>query len=359
MLEGAMSDLDRKVAKILLVDDEPTNLKLLDKLLRGQGYDNLTLIQDARLVAEQCLTLKPDLILLDINMPYLDGFGVMETLQEAYEGLLPPIIVLTAQHNRDVMIRALSVGARDFVTKPFDRVELLMRVANQLEVQVAHRIVNDQKEVLEVLVQERTDMLNQTRLQIVQRLGRAAEYRDNETGYHILRMSEISALLARSLGWSECDCELMLNASPMHDVGKIGIPDVVLLKPGKLNAEEWEIMKTHSSVGAELLSEGHSELLDLASLIALHHHEKWDGSGYPSGLQGEAIPQAARIVAVADVFDALTSTRPYKKAWPVADAVAHIQQEVGRHFDPQVVEHFLLCLDEIQKIRDRYVEPGV
>lgn len=354
-----MTDLDPKIAKILLVDDEQVNLKLLDKLLRGQGYENLTSIQDPRRVAEQCQALPPDLILLDINMPHMDGFDVMEALHKTHEGLLPPIIVLTAQSGRDVMLRALSVGARDFITKPFDRLELLMRVANQLEVRMAHQILNDQKAVLEVMVQERTEMLNKTRLQVVQRLGRAAEYRDNETGLHILRMSRISVLLARSMGWSEADCELMLNASPMHDIGKIGIPDVVLLKPGKLDADEWEIMKTHAEVGAELLSDGNSELLDLASQIALRHHEKWDGSGYPSGLRGEEIPQAARIVAVADVFDALTSARPYKKAWPVADAVAHIQQESERHFDPQVVEHFLLCLDEIQLIRDRYAEPDV
>lgn len=352
-----MTDLDRKDAKILLVDDELVNLKLLDKLLRGQGYNNLISVQDSRRVVDCCRTEQPDLILLDINMPYLDGFDVMAQLRESSDALLPPIIVLTAQNSRDFMLRALSAGARDFVTKPFDRVELLMRVESQLEVQMAHRIVNDRRTELEGLVQERTEMLNKTRLEIVRRLGRAAEYRDNETGYHILRMSQTSMLLAKSLGWSEQQCELMLNASPMHDVGKIGIPDAILLKPGKLDAGEWQVMQTHTTVGAELLSDGGSELLELARIIALHHHEKWDGSGYPMGLKGEQIPQAARIVAVADVFDALTSSRPYKKAWPVEEAVALIRKESGSHFDPQVVDHFMLLLDEILLIRDRYVEP--
>lgn len=352
-----MTDLDRKDAKILLVDDELVNLKLLDKLLRGQGYNNLISVQDSRRVVDCCRAEQPDLILLDINMPYLDGFDVMAQLRESSDALLPPIIVLTAQNSRDFMLRALSAGARDFVTKPFDRVELLMRVESQLEVQMAHRIVNDRRAELEGLVQERTEMLNKTRLEIVRRLGRAAEYRDNETGYHILRMSQTSMLLAKSLGWSEQQCELMLNASPMHDVGKIGIPDAILLKPGKLDAGEWQVMQTHTTVGAELLSDGGSELLELARIIALHHHEKWDGSGYPMGLKGEQIPQAARIVAVADVFDALTSSRPYKKAWPVEEAVALIQKESGSHFDPQVVDHFMLLLDEILLIRDRYVEP--
>lgn len=352
-----MTDLDRKDAKILLVDDELVNLKLLDKLLRGQGYNNLISVQDSRRVVDCCRAEQPDLILLDINMPYLDGFDVMAQLRESSDALLPPIIVLTAQNSRDFMLRALSAGARDFVTKPFDRVELLMRVESQLEVQMAHRIVNDRRAELEGLVQERTEMLNKTRLEIVRRLGRAAEYRDNETGYHILRMSQTSMLLAKSLGWSEQQCELMLNASPMHDVGKIGIPDAILLKPGKLDAGEWQVMQTHTTVGAELLSDGGSELLELARIIALHHHEKWDGSGYPMGLKGEQIPQAARIVAVADVFDALTSSRPYKKAWPVEEAVALIRKESGSHFDPQVVDHFMLLLDEILLIRDRYVEP--
>lgn len=181
----------------------------------------------------------------------------------------------------------------------------------------------------------------------MRRLGRAAEYRDNETGLHIIRMSQIAALLARSMGWSEDMSDLMLHASPMHDIGKIGIADAILLKPGKLSPEEFDVMKTHASIGADMLAGDESELLQLAYIIALSHHEKWDGSGYPAGLSGEAIPLAGRIVAVADVFDALTSSRPYKKAWAVDDAVAFLKDNAGRHFDPEVVAHFLRHLTEI------------
>lgn len=344
-------------ARILIVDDEPANLKLLDKMLGSQGYSNLELIQDPRSVLERYHAQRPDLILLDINMPQLDGFTVLASLRELNDPLLPPIVVLTAQHGRDYLLRALNNGARDFVAKPFDRTELLARVRNLLDAHMAHRMVHEQKNVLDELVQQRTDELRRTRLQVVQRLGRAAEYRDNETGFHILRMSQISALLAQKLGWSDEECELMLHASPMHDIGKIGIPDNVLLKPGKLDPAEWEIMKTHATIGAELLDGDDSELLKLARTIALTHHERWDGSGYPSGLAKEEIPQAGRIVAVADVFDALTSSRPYKKGWPLEDAVAFIRDNSGSFFDPVVVEQFLSCLPEVLAIRDEYSEP--
>lgn len=339
---------------ILIVDDEPANLKLLDRMLGSQGYEHLTLIEDPREVLASYQANLPDLIMLDINMPHLDGYQVMEQLKELNDPLLPPIVILTAQHSKEHLLRALSLGARDFVTKPFDRNELLMRVRNLLDAQMAHRMLHEQKSVLDQLVAQRTEELVRTRLQVVRRLGRAAEYRDNETGNHILRMSQVSTVLARKLGWNEEQCMLMLNASPMHDIGKIGIPDNILLKPGKLDAAEWEVMKTHSSIGQELLSGDGSELMQMASSIAISHHEKWDGSGYPHGLAGEAIPQAGRIVAVADVFDALTSVRPYKEAWPTEKAVNHIKEGTGSHFDPEVVAHFLDCLPEILEINARH-----
>jgi putative two-component system response regulator len=344
-------------ARIFIVDDEPTNLKLLDKLLGSQGYRHLTLIHDPREVAVRYCEQRPDLILLDINMPHLDGYQVMAQLKALNDPLLPPIVILTAQHGRDDLLKALAAGARDFVPKPFDRSELLMRVRNLLDAQLAHRLLHNQARVLEDMVRVRTEALNQTRLQVVQRLGRAAEYRDNETGLHIIRMSQFSALLAKSLGWNEADCELMLHASPMHDVGKIGIPDGILLKPGRFAPHEWEIMKTHAVIGADILEDGDSDLLRLAREIAISHHEKWDGTGYPMGLAGEAIPQAGRIVAVADVFDALTSPRPYKQAWTVEDSAAFIQDNAGTHFDPSVVAHFQRVLPEILAIRSRHMEP--
>lgn len=348
----------KETARILIVDDEPVNLKLLDKMLSAQGYSNLVLVQDPRQVLETYRQQRTDLILLDINMPHLNGFEVMEQLKALDDPLLPPVVILTAQHGQDFLLRALNAGARDFITKPFDRNELLARVRNMLDAQLAHRLVHDQKDVLDEMVQMRTDELRRTRLQVVQRLGRAAEYRDNETGNHILRMSHISALLAKSIGWSNADCELLLHASPMHDIGKIGISDHILLKPGKFESEEWEVMKTHSAIGANILDgdDFDSDLMKLAREIAQTHHEKWDGSGYPNGLSGEEIPLVGRIAALADVFDALTSTRPYKKAWTVEAAVDLIKENSGSHFDPDLVAVFLEQLPEIIKIREQFSE---
>ncbi|MDD2846134.1 MAG: response regulator [Rhodoferax sp.] len=343
-------------ARILIIDDEPANLKLLDKMLASQGYQQRILVQDPRDVLPQYLEARPDLILLDINMPHLDGYQVMEQLKALNDPFLPPIVILTAQHGRDYLLRALAAGARDFIGKPFDRPELLMRVRNLLDVQLSHRILHQQKEVLEEMVRLRTAELNQTRLAIVQRLGRAAEYRDNETGNHIIRVSQISALLAKKLSSSVAYSELMLHASPMHDIGKIGIPDHVLLKPGKFEPHEREIINTHTTIGADLLGNDDSDLLRLAREIALNHHEKWDGSGYPNGLAGEAIPQSGRIVAVADVFDALTSSRPYKKAWSIEAAVAFIRDNAGSHFDPTVAACFLENLPEIISIHHQYLD---
>ena len=341
---------------ILIIDDEPANLKLLGKMLSSQGYHGLVLVNDPREVIAQYQSARPDLILLDINMPHLDGYQVMEQLKALNDPLLPPIVILSAQTGKDYLLRALAAGARDFIGKPFDRNELLMRVRNLLDAQLAHRMMHDQKSVLEEMVLARTEELRRTRLQVVQRLGMAAEYRDEETGSHILRMSHISALLARAIGWSEADCELLLNASPMHDIGKIGIPDAILLKPGKFEPHEWEIMQSHASIGGKLLDGDDSELMRMAQQIAISHHEKWDGSGYPNGLAGEAIPQSGRIAALADVFDALTSARPYKKAWTVEAAVEMIRENRGKHFDPALVDAFLQQLPGILQIRERFDE---
>jgi len=341
---------------IMVVDDEPVNLRLLDKMLRMQGYSRLVLLSDPREVLVHYLAHKPDLILLDINMPHLDGYQVMEALRALDEPVPPPIVVLTAQHTKDYLLRALASGARDFINKPFDRTELMMRVRNLLDAHLAHRMVHDQAAVLEKMVHQRTQELRDTRLQVVQRLGRAAEYRDEATGNHILRMSHICALLAGSLGWSEDQQELLLHASPMHDIGKIGIPDAVLLKPGKFEPAEWEIMKTHAAMGAELLAGDSSELMEMARAIALTHHEKWDGTGYPAGLQGEAIPLVGRIAAIADVFDALTSERPYKRAWPLEQAMAYLREHSGRHFDPTLVALFERELPRILQILQRYTD---
>lgn len=352
-----MSKNEIKTSRILIVDDETANLRLLERMLQGQGYENLVLVSDPREALPRYQQQRPDLILLDINMPHLNGYEVMEQLMALSDPLLPPIVILTAQHTKDYLLRALASGARDFISKPFDRNELLMRVRNLLDVHLGHRALYDQKNLLEQMVRERTEALHHTRLQVVQRLGMAAEYRDEETGNHVLRMSHTCALLAKEIGWDDDQCDLILNASPMHDIGKIGIPDDILLKPGRFEPHEWEVMKTHATIGGKLLEGDDSDLLSMAREIALTHHEKWDGSGYPNGLSGENIPVAGRIAALADVFDALTSERPYKNAWTVEEAVELIKENTGKHFDPALVEVFLRELPRIVEIKKAFAEP--
>jgi putative two-component system response regulator len=357
--------MNSKNANILIVDDEQANTKLLERILHSAGYPNIRSTQDSLQVLPLLQAQSSDLLLLDLNMPNMDGYQVMEQIKSQLSAdEQPPILVLTAQSLQDSRQRALDNGARDYVTKPFDIKELLSRVRNLLEVHCAQKFMRNQNQLLEEMVEARThdlqeahQKLRDSRLQVVRRLGRAAEYRDNETGLHIIRMSKISALLGTAAGMSEDEVNLLLNASPMHDIGKIGIPDHILLKPGKLDPEEWKTMQTHAQIGANILAEDDSELLCMAREIALTHHEKWDGSGYPNGLKGEAIPLVGRITALADVFDALTSERPYKKAWDVKDAVDLIQSENGKHFDPSLVTHFLSLLPKITDIRDEYAEP--
>ena len=350
-------NLDSKNSSILVVDDEIANVRLLEKMLGAMGYKNVVCTQDPKQALPLYLKHKSDLILLDLNMPELDGYGVMEQLKALDDNFLPPILILTAQHMQSYRQRAFDSGAHDYVTKPFDADELLSRVRNMLKIQMSKKYMHYQNDILEQKVLKRTQDIQNTRLQIVRRLGRAAEYRDNETGLHIIRMSKIAVVIAKAAGMSDEDCDLLLNAAPMHDIGKIGIPDRILLKPGKLDAEEWEIMQTHAQIGADILSGDDSELMTMAHNIAISHHEKWNGKGYPNKLEGDAIPISGRVTALADVFDALRSERPYKKAWPVQDAVNLITEESGKHFDPNLVSLFLDHLTDIVAIIEKYAEP--
>lgn len=343
-------------ANILIVDDEPVNIMLLEKILATRGYSNIVSTTDPTQTLPLYLEHKSDLILLDINMPVMDGYAVMEQLNAEVGKNLVPILVLTAQHTQSFRQRALDNGALDYVTKPFNAEELLSRVHNMLEVQMAHKYMRHQNEILEQKVQERTKAIHHTRLQVVHRLGRAAEYRDEETGLHIIRMSKMATVIAKEAGFDDKQCDLLLNAAPMHDIGKIGIPDHILLKPGKFEPEEWKIMQTHAQIGADILSGDDSKLMIMAHDIALTHHEKWNGKGYPNGLKGEDIPFVGRVTALADVFDALTSKRPYKEEWPIEKAVNLIKEESGEHFDPQLVEAFLAKLPEIIEIKEKYAE---
>ncbi|PCI61669.1 MAG: two-component system response regulator [Gammaproteobacteria bacterium] len=351
------STIDLKKSPILVVDDQLINIRLLQKILTLKEYSNVIYTQDPTQVNNLHKKHQFDLILLDLDMPKLDGFGVMEQLNLLTDNNPPPILVLTAQHMQNYRQQALDNGARDYVTKPFDADELLSRVRNLLEVQLAHKYIHQQNELLEEKVQKRTKALIDTQFKIVQHLGRAAEYRDNETGLHVIRMSKMAVVIAKAFGMDDQQCKLLLYTAPMHDIGKIGIPDNILLKPGKLNKEEWEIMQTHAQIGADVLADDDSELIIMARQIALTHHEKWDGSGYPNQLKGENIPITGRICALADVFDALTSERPYKKAWTVNQTLDLIKQESGKHFEPKLVEILQKNLDKIIAIKQKYAEP--
>jgi putative two-component system response regulator len=331
-----------QIAKILIVDDEEANVRLLERTLQRWGYTNLVTTTDAREALPLFEQHRPDLVLLDLMMPHIDGFQVMEGIQKTLaEGVFMPILVLTADANPQVKRRALSAGAKDFLTKPFDQTELLLRMMNMLETRFLHIQLANQNQILEQKVVERTRDLAAAQLEILERLARAAEYRDDDTGQHTQRVGHISALVAKAMGLPPARVETIRRAAPLHDVGKIGVPDNILLKPGRLTPEEFEVIKPHTTIGAALLSGGHSEMVQIAELIALTHHERWDGSGYPSGMKGEEIPIEGRIVSIADVFDALSHDRPYKKAWPLEDAVAEIERNGGRQFDPAVVTAFL------------------
>ena len=337
-------------AKILIVDDEQANLALLEDILDNEGCTQFKSVQDSRKAFDLYKEFLPDLVLLDLNMPHLDGFQIMELLKEFEKNSYAPILVLTAQSDRNTRLRALAAGARDYIEKPFDITEVVQRISNMLEIRLLHNQVRNQNVALEDKVRERTKELEKTRHEAILRLGRAAEYRDNETGMHVIRMSRLSAKLAMEIGLNYEECQLMLQASPMHDVGKIGIPDQILLKPGKLNDKEWEIMKKHPEIGAEILSGSESAVMKMAESIALTHQERWDGSGYPNHLKGEEIPLAGRIVAICDVFDALTSKRYYKEAFSVEESMQIIEDASGKDFEPHLVETFKKVLPEMVRI---------
>ena len=343
-------------ASVLIVDDQQDNVDLLLRVLRSAGYRNLSTTTDSRKVVDIYQREDPDLVILDLMMPHLDGFGVMEALMREVSLEFLPVIVLTADHERETRIRALKSGARDFLTKPIDRVEVQTRIKNMLEMRLLYKDVRAQNEILDQKVKERTQELHDSRLEIVQRLARAAEFRDSDTGLHVVRMSQYSAVLGRAAGLKSDECDILLNAAALHDVGKIGIPDRVLLKKAGLTDDELSIMRNHVRIGAEILSGSRYHLMQWANEISLTHHEWFDGSGYPEGLKGDEIPLVGRIVAICDVFDALTSERPYKKGWTVEAAIAEIEKESGTHFDPYLVDLFQGCVDEMLQIRDNLAD---
>jgi len=341
-------------APILVIDDISSNVEMVTGLLNLGGFTEVSGTTDPKEGLRLAESGDYDLLLLDMRMPELDGLEFMKRLRARDRVDQPAVIVLTAQTDEDTRRAALSAGARDFLNKPFKLWELSQRVRNTLEIQILYRRSREFNAVLEAKVAERTRELKETQLDVVRRLATAAEFRDNETGQHIIRMSVIAHQIALSYGLSEAEADEIRDAAPLHDIGKIGISDAILLKQGKLEPEEWEIMKRHAEIGGQILEGAVSPQVALARTIALTHHEKWDGNGYPQGLKGDEIPIAGRIVAVADVFDALTAVRPYKRAWRVDEAVDLITKSAGGHFDPKVVEAFLRDLPAILEIKNRF-----
>jgi putative two-component system response regulator len=336
-----MPEAHFKSARILIVDDQEANVRLLERILKSAGYLNVTTLTDARKVIEFYTGIKPDLILLDLHMPYIDGLGVMRQLEPLIStDTWVPILVLTADALPAAKQNALARGAKDFLTKPFDTTEVLLRIHNLLETRFLYLELQSQNQRLEDKVQERTREIEQAQQEMLERLARASESRDDDTGRHTQRVSEMAAALARAAGRPDLECLLIRRAAALHDIGKIGIPDHILLKPGKLTTEEFEQIKTHTSIGAGILTGSRFAILQMAEQVALYHHEKWDGSGY-YGLSGDSIPLPARIVTIADVFDVLTHERPYKRAWPLEEAMAEIRSQSGTLFDPALVELFL------------------
>lgn len=325
-------------AKLLIVDDERANLVLLERILRRAGYGDVTATDDP----EEGLALVgragPDLICTDLHMPRLSGLQFLEELRKRLDpSAFLPVLVLTADLTQQAEEEALSRGANDFLTKPFRPSQIELRVGNLLRTRQLHLQLQDHADRLEQRVRERTIELEAARMDVLERLAQAAEYRDATTGLHTQRVGRISGRLARQLGLDDEAVDLIERAAPLHDVGKIGVPDTILLKPGELTDDERTTMQTHVAVGARLLARGRSKLINMAESIALTHHERWDGSGYPRGLTADGIPLEGQIVAVADVFDTLVSERPYKPAWPLERAVAEMQFQSGRWFAPRLI----------------------
>lgn len=368
-------------SKICVVDDESVNCKIVRKYLINYGFANVTTTSDPFTAFSFLRSERPDVIILDLMMPGISGLDLMGEI--AVDQILAhvPVLILTACEDREVRMQALDLGVSDFLTKPIDPTDLVPRVRNAITTRNYQKNLRLQNEQLEEIVRKRTEELTISRMEVVHCLGRAADYRDNETGKHVQRVGLYAGILARQMGLSPARCELLELAAPLHDVGKIGIVDAILHKPAKLTHDEFADMKRHCQFGYEILgnfqkssdvppapeannpsnnstnSTGYqSPVLKLASLIALTHHEKWDGSGYPHGLAGDSIPLEGRITAVADVFDALSTARPYKKAFPIEKCLSILEEGRAKHFDPAVLDAFFAAQEKILQVQRDYAD---
>ncbi len=358
--------MDDSRRTILIVDDEEINHMVLATLLDHLGYDIISARSGEQ--GLELLNADIDLVLLDIMMPDMDGFEVVKAIRGKPTTRDVPVVMVTALSAKEDRLKAVEAGANDFISKPIDATELRVRVGSLLKLKKYHDEVKHYQESLEQMVESKTKALKmvlsnlqtaqestiKAHLETLSRLSVAAEFKDEDTALHIQRMSHYSALIATKFGLGDEQVDLILNASPMHDIGKIGIPDSILLKPNPLNAKEWEIMQSHSEIGAKILDATSSNYLAEGKLIALAHHEKWDGSGYPAGLAGEDIPLFGRICAVADVFDALTSERPYKKSFSNEKALAIMREGRGIHFQPELLDIFLNNIDLALEIQSHF-----
>jgi putative two-component system response regulator len=359
---------EQKKSRVLIVDDELINRKVLEGLLKAQGLDYVS--ADSGPAALKLLEPGVDLVLLDIMMPGMDGFTVAKAIREMplYADL--PIVMVTALSAKEDRLRAVESGANDFVAKPIDATELGVRMASLLRMKHYHDEVKDYQQHLEQMVAQKTGALRaaladlenarkatvRAHMETIHKLSAAAEYKDEDTASHIMRMSRYCAVIAHRAGLPPADVDMILSSSPMHDIGKMGVPDAILLKPGRLTEEEWMIMRRHTVIGANILRGGSSKYLECGAEIALSHHEKWDGSGYPRQLAGEDIPLFGRICALADVFDALTTKRPYKEAFSNERALAIMAEGRASHFDPRLYDVFLGCFEEILGIQREYLD---
>jgi putative two-component system response regulator len=336
-------------ANILIVDDEPVMTMLLTRILQKAGYQNITSANHPKDALELLETFQPDLLCTDKQMPSMSGVQIIEHVRKTYSVQELPIIMLTADSHEESEALVLSKGANDFISKPYKTTQIQARVRNALLNRFLALELHQANELLEEKVRERTKALESAYLETLERLVLATEEKDDNTGQHAKRVGKLSARIAEKLGFSKSEITLIRHAAPLHDVGKIAVDKHLLTKPGKLTDEEYKAIKTHVEAGVAILTKSNNRLLQLAEVIALTHHERWDGSGYPKGLKGDEIPLVGQIVAVADVFDVLQSERPYKKAWSLEDAITEITQHSGRWYSPKVVEAFLQVMAEQHK----------
>ena len=340
---------------ILIIDDQFTSRKILEELISSLGDEILVkAFADPVKAIEYVQVHEPDLVLADFKMPRMNGVEFTKRFRELYKDI--PLVVITGVEDKQVLYDALDAGATDFLSKPVDHRECRTRCNNLLRLRQQHQIIKGRAKWLESKFTEAVVDVRRREHETLMRLAKAGEYRDEETGNHIIRMAKYSRLIANGLGLGAEECEVIEYAAPMHDIGKIGISDTILLKPGRLTPEEITVMQRHTVIGYEILRDSPSKYLQTGALVALGHHERFDGSGYPHGLARDTIPLPARIVAVADVFDALTSERPYKKAWSIQDALNYLAAEKGKHFDPDCIEAFHAQFDKIISVRQKFLD---